>query len=164
MKIGKRRRREGKTDYRKRIELLKSEKPRIIFRKSNNYVNVQYVISKESQDKIIFGLTSKDLLKHGWPKEMRSLKSIPASYLTGFLAGMKINERKSRQPIPDFGMARALHGTKIYAFLKGLIDAGVNINCNEKFFPSEDRIKGKHMKKDFSETFNQIKEKMESKK
>jgi large subunit ribosomal protein L18 len=37
-KINRRRRREGKTDYSKRINLLKSGAPRIVFRKTNRYL------------------------------------------------------------------------------------------------------------------------------
>ena len=69
MKTIRRRRKENKTDYGKRIKLLKSGKPRIVFRKSNRYVVAQYVISKEAQDKTELGVSSKELLKHGWPKE-----------------------------------------------------------------------------------------------
>ena len=158
MRTQKRRRKERRTDYGKRIELLKSGKPRIVFRRSNRHISVQYVISNESQDRIVFGLTSRELLKHGWPKETKSLNSISASYLTGFLSGMRIPTEKHGQPISDFGMARVLHGTRIYAFLKGLIDAGVSVKCDEEFFPGEDRIRGKHMKNDFSGTFNQVRE------
>ncbi|MCK4647699.1 50S ribosomal protein L18 [Candidatus Pacearchaeota archaeon] len=161
MKIAKRRRRENKTDYKKRIKMLKGGIPRVIFRKSNRYVITQYVSSKQAQDKIEFGASSKDLLKYGWPKENQgSLKSIPASYLTGFLIGKKIT-KEAGTPILDFGMQRVLHKTKTFAFLKGLVDAGVKVQHDEKFFPDENRIKGKHMKKDFSSSFEQIKSNIE---
>ena len=164
MKTIKRRRKENKTDYLKRLKLLKSKSPRIIFRKTNKYVIAQYIISKEAQDKIIMGITSKDLIKYGWPKEfIGSLKSIPASYLTGFLIGKQIKEKKLENPIPDFGMIRNLHKSKIYAFLKGIIDAGIKIKFKEEIFPEEDRIQGKHMKKDFSKIFLEIKSKIEKK-
>ena len=157
MKVAKRRRREHKTDYGKRIKMLKGRIPRIIFRKSNRYVTTQYVSSKQAQDKIEFGASSKDLIKHGWPKENQgSLKSIPASYLTGFLIGKKII-KEAENPILDFGMQRVLHKTKTFAFLNGLVDAGVKVQYDAKLFPEENRIKGKHMKKDFSSTFEQIK-------
>ncbi len=162
MKVAKRRRRENKTDYGKRIKLLKGEVPRIIFRKSNRYVLAQYALSKHAQDKIEFGISSKDLLKYEWPKESQGgLKSISASYLTGFLMGKKIISKKLENPILDFGMQKMLYKTRVYAFLNGLIDAGVKINCDEKFFPDQDRIKGKHMKKDFSSIFDQIKSNIE---
>jgi large subunit ribosomal protein L18 len=162
MKISKRRRTEGKTDYLKRLKLLKSESPRIIFRKTNKYIIAQYVISNEAQDKIIIGITSKNLKKYGWPEEFEgSLKSITASYLTGLLIGKEIIKKKLEKPIVDFGMIRTLSKSKTFAFLKGLIDAGIKINCPEKDFPEEERIQGKNMKKDFSKTFKEIKLKIE---
>ena len=60
MKNLKRRRKEYKTDYKKRFELLKGSLPRIIFRKTNRYLIAQYVVSKEAQDKIIFGIDSRN--------------------------------------------------------------------------------------------------------
>ena len=147
MKTLKRRRREHKTDYLKRLKLLKSEKPRVVFRKSNKYVIAQYVKSKEAKDKVKIGVSSKDLLKNGWPESAAgSLKSIPASYLTGYLIGKQIKNKKLEIPIVDFGMIRALHKTKVFAFLKGLKDAGIEVECDEKVFPSEGRIKGEHLK------------------
>ena len=62
MKTIKRRRKESKTDYLKRIKLLKSESPRVVFRKTNKYVIAQYVLSKGAQDKVVLGITSKKLL------------------------------------------------------------------------------------------------------
>jgi len=153
MKILRRRRREAKTDYGTRLKLLKSGKPRIVFRKTNKYVIAQYVVSKEAQDKIEFETSSKELLKYGWPKESAgSLKNIPASYLTGFLMGKKVKDKKV---ILDFGMLRVLHKSKVYAFIKGLKDAGVKVQCKEEAFPSEDRIQGKSLKKQIP--FEQIK-------
>jgi len=163
MKTLKRRRKENKTDYSNRIKFLKSGKPRIVFRKTNKYVIAQYVISKQAQDKIVIGLSSKILLKYGWPKELDgSLKSISASYLLGLLIGKKIIKEKLESPIIDFGMIRSLHKTKIYGFLKGLIDAGVEIKCSKETFPDENQIKGKYMIEDFSKIFETVKSKVET--
>ena len=165
MKIAKRRRRENKTDYQKRIKLLKGGSPRIIFRKTNKYLIIQYVISKEAKDKIILGINSKKLLKYNWPKELEgSLKSIPAAYLSGFLFGKQIIKEKLKKPIIDFGMHRTIHKTKPYAFLKGLIDSGIEIACPEKAFPEEERIQGKRLIEDFTKFFKEIKLKIEGEK
>lgn len=162
MKTLKRRRRENKTDYLKRLKLLKSGKPRIVFRRTNRYVLAQYVTSKEARDKIVLGVSSKDLLKHGWPKDAEgSLKSIPASYLTGYLIGKKIISKELETPILDSGMLRVLHKTKVYGFLKGLIDSGIIIECKPECFPDEARIKGSHLKNKIS--FDEIKSKMDTK-
>lgn len=164
MKTLKRRRKENKTDYAKRIIFLKSGVPRIVFRKTNKYILAQYVVSKEAKDNVEFGINSKVLLKYGWPKEFEgSLKSLPASYLTGFLMGKKTLNKGFKKVIIDFGMIRSLHKNKIFAFLKGLKDSGLSIKCEEENFPKEDRIKGKHLKKDFSNIFEKIKSNIESK-
>ncbi|MFA5992232.1 MAG: 50S ribosomal protein L18 [Candidatus Pacearchaeota archaeon] len=158
-KIDKKRRLENKTDYRARITLLKSGKPRIVIRKTNRYISIQYVKSSEARDKPIVGLTSFDLLKHGWPKDLTgSLKSIPACYLAGYLAGKKIVEKtKSNEAIVDLGLQRNVHGSKIYASIKGLIDAGIKIKAEEKVFPSKERLSGKDANKGVKEAFEKVK-------
>jgi large subunit ribosomal protein L18 len=147
MKVQKRRRREAKTDYLKRLKLLKSGKPRVVFRRTNKYVIAQYVESDEAKDKIIFSFNSSELLKHGWPKEASSgLKNTTASYLLGYLMGKTIQKKKLEKPIIDFGMIQALHKSRVYGFLKGLIDSGIDIPCKEEAFPEQERIKGEHLK------------------
>ncbi len=159
MRVPKRRRRERKTDYLKRLKLLKGSFPRLVFRKTNRYIIGQYITSKEARDKVEIGLSSKHLLKFGWPKELQgSLKSIPASYLTGLLIGKKIIQKNLETPILDFGMNRVLSKTRTYAFIKGLVDSGIKIKYKGEF-PDEDKIKGKYLKK--SLRFDEIKKKIE---
>ena len=163
MKIQKRRRREHKTDYLKRMKLLKSMSPRIVFRKTNRYVIAQYVETREAQDKVVFGINSKKLIDYGWPKELKnSLKTLPAAYLLGVAVGKKIIKEKLKTPILDLGMLRTVHKTKIYAFLKGVLDSGIEIKHKKSIFPDEEKIKGKNLKKDFSKAFDKIKSKVES--
>lgn len=164
MKTQKRRKLEGKTNYKKRIALLKSGRPRLVFRKTNRYIITQYVESKEAQDKTIVGVSSKKLFEYGWPDKFSgSLKSIPASYLTGFLIGKIIKKENLGTPIADSGMTRTIHGNKFFAFLKGVKDSGIGVKCDEKAFPSENRLKGKHLKEDFSKSFEEIKSNIEKK-
>lgn len=162
MRVAKRRRRENKTDYLNRLKLLKSGKPRVVFRRTNKYVISQYVTSKQAQDKVEMTINSRDLMNYGWPKEFSgSLKSLPASYLTGYLIGKQIKNKKLKTPIVDLGMVRTIYKTKSYAFIKGLVDSGVEIKCKEEAFPEEERIQGKNLKKDFSSKFNEIKLKID---
>src|SRR4030043_113716 len=136
MKTLKRRKLEGKTDYAKRIKLLSGELPRIVFRKTNRYIIAEYVTSREAQDKVEIGITSKKLKGYGWPDGFEgSLKSIPCAYLTGLLIGREIIRKKLKTPNDDFGMIKAVKKTKEYAFLKGVFDAGVKINCPKENFP-----------------------------
>lgn len=135
-KIGKRRKREGKTNYAKRKRLLESGKPRIVARKTNRYVILQYIESRAAQDYVKASVNSKILLKYGWPVENSgSLKSIPAAYLTGLIFGMKIKDLK--KGILDIGMITSTKGSRIYAAVKGMNDAGAKIPCDEKMLPTE---------------------------
>ena len=162
MKSIKKRRKENKTDYQKRMKLLKGGLPRIVFRKTNKYIISEYIISDETKDRIEIGLTSKALLKYGWPEKSKgSLKSVPASYLTGFLIGKKIIKGKKETPIVDLGMTRNIHKSKAFAFLNGLADAGLKIKHDKKTFPEQERIKGKNLKEDFSKHFEAIKSRIE---
>jgi len=162
MKTLKRRRLEKKTDYGKRIKLLKSGLPRVVVRRTNRYIIAQYVTSKEAKDRIEFGVSSSALMKYGWPEKFKnSLKTISASYLTGLLFGKMISEKKGQKPIVDFGMIRAIRKNRLFAFLKGLKDSGIEVQCDEEYFPNEERIKGKHLKEDFSKEFDTIKNNIE---
>jgi len=57
-------------------------------------------------------------------------------------------------------MLRTNHKGKVYAFLKGLIDAGLEISCKEEAFPESTRISGEGLKNDIE--FKKIKSKIES--
>jgi len=141
----KKRRRETKTNYSKRILLLKSERPRIVLRKTNKYVVAQYVESKEAQDKILFEVSSRKLSKFGWPEKSKSIKNLSAFYLTGLLTGKEIKDKKVEEPILDLGMMRTIHKSNIFGFIKGIVDAGIEISCKEEALPDDDRIKGEHL-------------------
>lgn len=139
--------------------LLRSDKPRIVIRRTNTYMTVQAVTSIEAQDKVIKGVTSKDLVKNGWDAKFKgSLKSIPAAYLTGLLLAKDL---KDKDFILDLGMTKTIPGNRSYAVVKGLIDGGLNINANEKVFPSEDRLNGKHMSEDIQKVITKVKGKLQ---
>lgn len=145
MKSLYRRRKENKTDYLARNKLLEGNIPRIVARKTNRYIIIQLVESREAQDKVILSANSKELIKYGWP-EKYSVKNIMASYLTGFLFGKKMLKAKHEKSILDIGLIRSTKGNKIYAALKGILDAGINVPSSGEIFPSEGRIKGEHTK------------------
>jgi large subunit ribosomal protein L18 len=146
MRTIKARRRANKTDYNARLKLLKSGKKRIVVRKTNKYVIVQLIESNEAKDKVLIGISSKDLLEHGWDKKNEgSLKSVPACYLAGLLLGAKMDKSKEI-PVIDLGMIRNVKKGRIYAVINGLVDAGVKIKHKKETFPDERRLKGEHLK------------------
>ena len=156
-----RRRIEGKTNYHKRLKLLKSRQLRVVIRASNNHIRVQIIDSKLRGDKILISAFSKELAsKYGWTANTGNL---PASYLTGYLAGLRAKNKKIEEGIFDLGIF--YHKNRILAACKGIIDAGLNIPHHEDFFPEilEERIKGIHienysklLKKEDSEKYNRI--------
>jgi large subunit ribosomal protein L18 len=158
MKVtGKRRRIEGKTNYTKRRRLLEGRKPRIVIRKTNKYILIQYVESKVAQDVVKCSSISGGLIDYGWlERKTGSLKSLGAAYLTGFLFGNKMKELglEKNQAILDTGLIRSTRGSRVYAAVKGMIDAGVKIACNPEVFPEEKRIKSENI----NEFFDKVKE------
>lgn len=153
----RRRRKENKTDYKARFHMLKSEKPRLVVRRTNKYMVAQIVESEIAQDKVIAKVTSKDLLTKGWPKEKEgSLKSLPAAYLTGYLL-VKSMKAKVNEAIFDMGLQRNIKGSRIYAVLKGAIDAGLKIPHNPESLPEMERIESNEKLKT---VFSKVKEKL----
>jgi len=143
-----RRRRENKTDYNARLGMIKSGMPRVVVRKTNRYIILQLVESKEAQDYVLCTANSRELLEYGWPKEAAgSLKSVPAAYLDGYLLGTKIKKLKFEKAIADAGLAKSTKGSRIYAAIKGVIDSGIDVPCSKDVIPSQDRLNGKNMKK-----------------
>ncbi|MDP8011348.1 MAG: 50S ribosomal protein L18 [Thermoplasmata archaeon] len=153
-----RRRRENKTDYRKRLNLLKSGSPRAIVRKTSNNIIVQIALYNEKGDQIIASANSRELKKMGWEF---STKTVPAAYLTGYLAGKRAIKNKIDNAVLDIGMQRPTKGGRVFAALKGLVDAGLEIPFNEDILPDEDRIKGKHLHEEIESKMDEIKSKME---
>ena len=81
-----RRLRDGKTNYRRRKALLMSKQDYVTVQISNQNIVVQVHKPEMTGDKTIASVHSRYLISKGWKG---SLNNIPASYLTGFLAGKK---------------------------------------------------------------------------
>jgi len=157
-----RRRREGKTDYSKRIKILQSKTLRLVVRKSNKYIVVQLVEYTPKGDKTLLTAHSSKLKEFGW---QHGTKNIPAAYLTGLLAGKLAKQKKITEAVLDIGLHVSTNGAKIFAALKGAADAGLKINYNPKIVPSADRLSGKHIaehlkKQNLPADFNAVKEKI----
>ncbi|MFP4111641.1 MAG: 50S ribosomal protein L18 [Candidatus Woesearchaeota archaeon] len=137
-----RRYREGKTNYRKRLNLLKSGKPIVVVRKSVNFVIVQIVKYDEAGDRILYSEKSSSLEKFGWNYKKNNL---PACYLTGLLIGSKA-KKDIKEAVANIGLYPSTKGSRLYAVLKGINDAGVKVNVSEDVLPDEKRIRGEHIK------------------
>ena len=142
-----RRRRSGKTNYKKRLAFMKSEKSRLVVRRSNKYLTVQIINYDEVGDKILAQFNSISLKKRGWK---HSCTNVPAAYLSGLEIAKLANKAKIKDAIFDMGSYTPTKGCRIYAVLKGAVDGGLNIPHSEKAFPSEERLNGEHISKDIS--------------
>jgi len=153
-----RRRREGKTDYRRRLRILKSRKIRMVVRKSLKNTQIQFVEYKENGDNIIAMASSKELVsKYNWKY---STSSTPAAYLTGLIAGKRAKDKGINECVLDIGRQVPTTGSKIFASVKGVIDAGVECPYSEEKLPNEDRIMGKHLNEHIMPAVNEIKSKI----
>ncbi|MBD3186583.1 50S ribosomal protein L18 [Candidatus Bathyarchaeota archaeon] len=136
-----RRRREGKTNYYLRRNLLLSGKNRVVIRPSVKNIVCQVVDAHLKGDIILTSATSKELeKKYDW-KFGRG--NVPAAYLTGYLLGKKALKVNAGDCIADIGLR--VHLERTYAALKGVIDAGMDVPHSGDVFPDEERLKGKHI-------------------
>jgi len=140
--VAKRRKREGKTDYKKRLKLLMAKTPRLIIRKSLHNMMLQVIEFSPAGDKVVLTVTSQNLKKLGWKANTNNL---PASYLCGYLLGTQALAKKVKECILDLGMQSSIKKGSLFAALKGVIDAGLKVPHSENVFPEENRIKGEHI-------------------
>jgi len=135
-----RRKREGKTNYKKRLRLLLSHKPRLVIRPSLRNMAVQIITYAPQGDSVVAAATARELEPLGWKGHKGN---IPSAYLTGLLLGTKAKGKGVKEAILDLGLKSPTKGSRVFACLKGAIDAGLTIPHGEDIFPSPERIAGK---------------------
>jgi large subunit ribosomal protein L18 len=143
-RIPHRRKREGKTDYRLRLKLLKSGKPRFVVRRSSNNMTCQIIDYETMGDKVLVSSDSKILGKFGWKFHCGNL---PSAYLTGLLCALKARKDGINEAILDIGLYSSSPGNRLYSALKGALNGGLKIPCSEEIFPKPERIRGEHIAK-----------------
>ncbi|MHB8052055.1 MAG: 50S ribosomal protein L18 [Methanoregula sp.] len=137
-----RRRREGKTDYYQRTRLIVADVPRMVVRKTNRHIIVQLVTAELDGDRTLVAANSAELEKYGYKG---STSSTPAAYLTGMLFAVKAKKAQQESAILDIGLNRATPGARVFAALKGAVEAGLVIPHGEEILPSDERAKGAHI-------------------
>ena len=136
-----RRLRSEKTNYRKRKSMLMGKQNFISVNITNENTQVQIMKPIISGDHVMASAHSRFLIKNGWKG---SRKSIPAAYLTGYLAGKKAISSGTTNAVLYSGTKK--YTQRMAAALKGVIDSGVKVPANSETFPTEDRINGDHLK------------------
>ncbi len=135
------RKREGRTNYKKRLTTLLGGKPRLVARFTNTKVIGQIITFDVTGDSVLVGLDSSLLIKKGWNF---SLKNHPAAYLTGFALAKAAAGKVDGKVVFDTGFRTPRKGGRVYSFLKGALDGGLNVmHGSEEIFATEERMHGK---------------------
>jgi large subunit ribosomal protein L18 len=141
-KLAFKRRREGKTDYRARLNLIGLDKSRLVVRITNKHTIAQIINVKVNGDETLVSAHSNELKNMGW---LGSGKNTSAAYLTGFLLGKKALEAGITYAVLDIGLKSSTRGARIFATLKGAVDAGLEVPYSDIILPADERIRGEHV-------------------
>ena len=139
-----RRKREGRTDYRHRLRLLRSGKPRLVTRISLKHITAQVVRATIKGDLTLASAHSKELEKLGWKGHT---SNTPAAYLVGMLCGRRALKIGVGECVLDIGMHDPTPRAKVFAVTKGALDVGLQIPHDEGVLPSDERVRGEHVAK-----------------
>ncbi|MEW6749121.1 MAG: 50S ribosomal protein L18 [Candidatus Micrarchaeota archaeon] len=149
-----RRRREGKTNFAKRLALVKSGKTRMVVRRSNSGITIQFVDFEPEGDKTLLTVTGAHLSKqYKWP----SKRNVWTAYLAGLMAGKLAQKKGVKEFVLDMGMYTPSKGSVIFAAQKGAADAGLKTLFSEEKVPG-DKIANPPDK--YKEMFAQVKGKI----
>ncbi len=139
-KVQLRRRREGRTDYRKRTRYLLSGLPRLVVRRSNAHYFTHISVPSEVGDITVVSAHSRELGRDfGWKGHGSNAAS---AYLTGLLCGVKARRAGISKAILDTGLLVPSAGSNVFAVAKGAIDAGLELPCDEGCLPPIERVRG----------------------
>ena len=143
-----RRRREGKTNYHRRLKLIRSHKKRLVIRTSNKHTNVQVMDSLMHGDKLVaesHSIQLKKIMEWGY-----NTSNLPSAYLTGYLGGLRAKKAGVEHAILDVGIL--VHDSQVKAALLGFLDADVDVPVNREWFSEhlEQRVTGQHIQ-DYAE-------------
>jgi large subunit ribosomal protein L18 len=137
-----RRRRTGQTNFHLRRRLILSDRPRVVARITNKHSLAQIIEARREGDHTLVSAHSKELEAFGWKGGTGNLS---AAYLVGYLLGLKALKKQSPKAILDIGLAIPVYGSRVFAILRGLVEAGMDIPHSDSVFPADDRITGAHI-------------------
>jgi large subunit ribosomal protein L18 len=127
-----RRRREGKTNFAKRLALVKGGKTRMVVRRSNRSITVQFIDFDPKGDRTLLTVSGKHLAKlYKWP----SRRNVWTAYLAGLMAGTLAKKKGVKEFVLDVGMYAPSKGSVVFAAQKGAADAGLSTVCDKEKLP-----------------------------
>jgi large subunit ribosomal protein L18 len=114
----------------------------MVVRKTNRHIIIQLVTAELDGDRTLVSANSAELETYGYKG---STSNTPAAYLTGMLFAVKAKKADYSRAILDIGLNRATPGARVFAALKGAVEAGLDVPHGEKILPSDERAKGNHI-------------------
>jgi len=163
----RRRRREGKTDYKARrsmiiqdLSMYGTPKYRFVVRRSNKRIICQIMYSTLTGDRCIASADSFELRDHGLKV---GLTNYAAAYCTGLLCARRMltsigladqfvgkeeadgeeyhveeGEQRPFKCILDIGLYRSTKGARVFGAMKGAVDGGLDIPHSISCFPGNE--------------------------
>ncbi len=147
-----RRRRKGITNFQRRLALIKSGMPRLVVRRTLNNIIVQVIDYDPKGDKVLASAVATELRnKYDWNQ---GKANTPCAYLTGFLAAKRALEKGVKKAVLDIGINTPAKGAKVFAALKGALDAGLDIPHGDDILPPANRTNGTFLGEEVSKQFD----------
>ncbi len=154
-RVPHRRRREGRTDYKRRLALLKSGKTRAVVRTQSNNTIVQFIDFDPDGDIVRAQANAHELPDLGWEGHTGNL---PAAYLTGLLAATRAAEAGIEEAVLDIGLHDPNPGSAVFSALHGVLDAGVDVPHGDTVLPEDERLVGAHISDEAEAMTEEIKD------
>jgi len=158
-RVPMRRRREGRTDYRRRLHILRANSARVVVRTSLRNLTIQFAEFADTGDRVRASAVSVELGEFGWTAPTGNL---PAAYLTGLLAGKRAAAAGVQNAVLDLGRSVPAPGGRVFAALKGVLDGGVKVPHSAEVLPKDFRLTGQHINAEVASLFAQVKGKLEA--
>lgn len=121
-------------------------------------MRAQLIVPGPNGDETKASAISSNLAKYGYKGYTGN---VPAAYLTGLLLGLKAAAEGHKEAVSDIGLHSSTSGSRVYAVLKGVLDAGLAVPCDESVLPDDERIGGD--KKSFESVKNKMLNEFEAK-
>ncbi len=135
----KSRRRSGRTNYKRRIALLKGNMPRVVIRKTNRRIIMQVLVYGKDGDRVVAHAESDELRKFGWEPRANA----PTAYLTGMMLAKKAKSGVKGSVVLDIGLYKPVKSSVIFSGARGAADGGMELLNSIDI--DEGRIRGAHI-------------------
>lgn len=123
--------------------MILSRVPRLVTRGSLKHMVTQLMAAEPEGDRVLTSAHSSELSENfGWRAPRGNTST---AYLTGLLAGHRALSKGVRNAILDIGLQEPSAGARVFAVLRGALDAGLEVPHSKEVLPDESRVRGEHV-------------------